>query len=166
MRIRTYRQEDRDILKEITATCFGRDTSIDYTIEQVLGRVSGKDWAWHKKRHIDRDIAANPPGIFVAEADGDPVGFITTCVDKQARTGFIPNMAVLPNRQGEGIGRDLIEAALQYFRRQKVHLVRIETLDTNPVGQHLYPSCGFKEAARQIHYALSLEDDAATDGSE
>jgi len=26
----------------------------------------------------------------------------------------------------------------------------------NAVGQHLYPSCGFVEAGRQIHYALKL----------
>lgn len=166
MRIRPYRQEDRDILKEITATCFGRDTSIDYTIEQVLGGVTGKEWDWHKKRHIDRDIAANPPGIFVAEVDAGLVGFITTRVDEQASTGYIPNMAVLPDRQGEGIGRALIEAALHYFRQQAIRLVRIETLDTNPVGQHLYPSCGFKEAARQIHYAMSLENDGTTNSSE
>jgi ribosomal protein S18 acetylase RimI-like enzyme len=32
----------------------------------------------------------------------------------------------------------------------------IETMGSNPVGQSLYPSCGFKEVARQIHYAQRL----------
>jgi len=32
----------------------------------------------------------------------------------------------------------------------------IETMVNNPVGQHLYPSYGFVEAGRQIHYAVKL----------
>jgi hypothetical protein len=36
-------------------------------------------------------------------------------------------------------------------------VAKIETLDQNPVGQALYPSLGFKEVARQIHYAMRLD---------
>ena len=43
MRISPYREDNRDILREITATAFGRNTSIDYTIERVLGRVTDKE---------------------------------------------------------------------------------------------------------------------------
>jgi hypothetical protein len=32
----------------------------------------------------------------------------------------------------------------------------IETMESNPVGQHLYPSCGFEEVARQVHDAMKL----------
>ena len=27
---------------------------------------------------------------------------------------------------------------------------------SNAVGQHLYPSCGFEEVGRQVHYAMRL----------
>ena len=33
---------------------------------------------------------------------------------------------------------------------------RIETLACNPIGKYLYPSCGFQEVARQIHYVMPL----------
>jgi hypothetical protein len=33
---------------------------------------------------------------------------------------------------------------------------RIETLEQNPIGQHLYPSLGFQEFARQIHFIKPL----------
>ena len=33
---------------------------------------------------------------------------------------------------------------------------RIETLAHNAVGQHFYPSMGFEEVARQIHYVKPL----------
>ena len=32
----------------------------------------------------------------------------------------------------------------------------IETLDQNGPGQHLFPSCGFVEVARQLHFAMPL----------
>ena len=36
-------------------------------------------------------------------------------------------------------------------------VAKIETLEQNPIGQTLYPSLGFVEVARQIHYALRLD---------
>jgi hypothetical protein len=35
-------------------------------------------------------------------------------------------------------------------------VAKIETLEQNSIGRHLYPSIGFIEVARQIHYALPL----------
>jgi ribosomal protein S18 acetylase RimI-like enzyme len=32
----------------------------------------------------------------------------------------------------------------------------IETMENNAIGQRLYPSFGFEEVGRQIHYALKL----------
>ena len=38
-----------------------------------------------------------------------------------------------------------------------MQVAKIETLEQNPVGQKLYPSLGFVEVARQVHYAMRLE---------
>jgi ribosomal protein S18 acetylase RimI-like enzyme len=46
---------------------------------------------------------------------------------------------------------------LEHFRRNGVECARIETLEQNPIGQHLYPAVGFREVARQIHYAMRLK---------
>ena len=158
MTIRAYQQSDRETLKEITVTCFDGASSIDYNIEKLLGLVDGKDWAWRKKRHIDADIAANPGGILVAEVEGSAIGYITTRVDHETGIGSIPNMAVLPAHRNGGIGRALMDAAIAHLRAEGMQLVRIETLETNPAGKHFYPSCGFKEVARQIHYVLPIDD--------
>jgi len=32
----------------------------------------------------------------------------------------------------------------------------------NPVGQHLYPACGFSELGRQIHYGMRLVPEGAS----
>ena len=62
---------------------------------------------------------------------------------------------------GRGIGRRLIEHALQHFRGAGLTHARIETLEQNPVGQKLYPSLGFREIARQIHYGMRLDENAS-----
>jgi ribosomal protein S18 acetylase RimI-like enzyme len=60
------------------------------------------------------------------------------------------------NAQGRGIGRNLIERAIEYCRGEGMAYVMIETMANNVVGQHLYPSCGFVEVGRQIHYAMKV----------
>ena len=57
----------------------------------------------------------------------------------------------------EGIAIDQsVENALDYFRREGMAFAMIETMENNSVGQHLYPSCGFVETCRQIHFAKKL----------
>ena len=56
--------------------------------------------------------------------------------------------------RGQGLGRRLIEHALAHFRAAGMTIAKIETLEQNAVGRHLYPSVGFVEVARQIHYAM------------
>ena len=155
MVIRSYRPEDRETLKEITARTFA-EVSIDKNIEKGFGLINATDWAWRKRRHIDWDCEAQPDGIFVAEEDGRIIGYITTRLDHETKTGLIPNMAVEREYQGAGIGRRLIETALDFFQAREMGYAKIETLDGNLVGEHLYPSCGFKEVARQIHFFREL----------
>jgi ribosomal protein S18 acetylase RimI-like enzyme len=143
------------VLKEITAVCFD-GVSIDQNIEKRFGPIGGRTWQWRKVRHIDADVEANPDGVFVAEEDGRAVGYITTRIDRGSKIGWIPNMAVLPAYQGHGIGKALMQKALDYFREEGMAFAKIETLDQNPVGTHFYPKVGFVEVARQIHYVMPL----------
>ena len=95
---------------------------------------------------------------FVAELDGQVIGYITTAVSQRTSTGRIPNIGIARGYRGLGLGTRLIEYALASFRRQGLRLARIETLVQNSVGDHLYRKLGFQEIARQIHFAQPLED--------
>lgn len=155
MNIRLYQASDLDELKRITIEGF-EGIAIDQNVERELGAVGKHDWRWRKARHVDEDIEANPEGVFVAEEDGSVLGYISTRLDREAGKGRIPNLAVDKSARGGGIGRKLIEHALEYFRREGMAFAMIETMANNPVGQHLYPSCGFVETGRQIHFAVKL----------
>jgi ribosomal protein S18 acetylase RimI-like enzyme len=158
--IRSYRAADLPRVQEITADTFG-PVSIDRNMEQRLGPFGQGDWRARKTAAIAEDCRVQPDGVFVAEdAAGRVVGYITTRLNLASRIGWIPNLAVDPAHQGKGLGRALIEFAIEFFRESGMEVAKIETLDQNPVGQRLYPSVGFVEVARQIHYAMRLDRQA------
>lgn len=155
MTIRPFQPEDLEELKRITVESFaGR--SFDQLVESHFGILNGHDWRWRKARHIEDDVAANSAGAFVAEGDGRILGYITTQLDRAAGKGRIPNLAVVAEARGLGLGRQLINHALDYFRREGLAYATIETMAGNEVGEHLYPSCGFVEIGRLIQFGAKL----------
>jgi ribosomal protein S18 acetylase RimI-like enzyme len=50
----------------------------------------------------------------------------------------------------------LLEHAMDHFRAARLTHAKIETLAQNAIGNHLYPSLGFIEVARQIHFVAKL----------
>lgn len=154
--IRKFCPDDLETLRRITVASFG-GVALEQVLEQRLGLWDeGRDWQARKADHIDDDCGSNPEGVFVAELDSTIVGYITTRVDRMNQRGRIPNMAVTEAARGMGLGRRLIHHALDYFREEGLKVAQIETMASNAVGQHLYPSCGFQEMDRQVHYAMRL----------
>ena len=153
--IRPFRPEDLEAIKAMTIEGF-KGVSVEHGIDEKFGKIAGQDWRWRKARHVDDDVVAHAAGIFVAESGGEVLGYISTRLDRESGKGRIPNLAVAANARGRGIGRGLIEHALEYFRAEGMALAVIETMASNPIGQSLYPSCGFEEVGRQIHYACRL----------
>ena len=138
------------------------EESIDRNIESTFGTVNGRDWRWRKANHIDDDLKREGAAIFVVQSESKVVGYITTWIDRDGGMGFIPNLAVDVAHRQQGLGRRLIQHALDHFRQLGVSHVRIETLEQNQVGQQLYPSLGFREVARQIHYCLELDEQSCS----
>jgi ribosomal protein S18 acetylase RimI-like enzyme len=166
--IRPFRESDRPTVRELTVAAF-EGVSIDHNIDRRLGPIAGRDWRWRKSRDVDRDIDLFGAELAVAEDEesGAVVGYVTMQCDAETRIGWIHNLVVGDGARGQGLGRRLIEHALRYFRAAGMTVAKIETLEQNAVGRHLYPSVGFVEVARQIHYAMPLTDRPAHEpGSE
>lgn len=154
---RPFRPEDLETLREIMVEAF-HGVSIDHGIEQVHGEINGHDWKWRKGRHLDEDLRRDPDGIIVAESDGQVVGFISVWMDQEAGIGHIPNISIRPAFRGQGIGRTLIQMVMSRFRAAGLTHAKIETLEQNAIGNHLYTDCGFREVARQVHFVASLHE--------
>jgi len=153
--IRPYQPDDLAELKRITVEAF-EGLALDQRIEEQIGVVQKRDWRWRKTRDVEDDVHANPAGIFVALQENRILGYISTRIDREAGKGRIPNLAVVADARGSGLGRQLIEHALNYFRQEGMAFAVIETMAYNEVGNHLYPSCGFVEVGRQVHFARKI----------
>jgi ribosomal protein S18 acetylase RimI-like enzyme len=157
MIIRPFQPADLPTIRQIAVEAFD-GVSIDHGIEKVFGPIKGRNWQWRKGRHIDEDARRAPEGIFVAvdEQTGTILGFVSSWRDDEAGIGFIPNISIAAEHRGKGIGRALLEHVLEDFRRHGLSHARIETLSQNEVGYGLYTSLGFREVARQVHFAMDL----------
>jgi len=152
---RPYRPDDLPTLKAIMVEAFD-GVSIDQGIEQEFGPINGHDWKWRKARHLDQDATRDPEGIIVAEQAGRIVGFVSCWIDREGGMGHVPNISLVPDARGQGLGRQLLERAMERFRAAGMTHAKIETLAQNAVGNHLYSSLGFREVARQIHMVAEL----------
>lgn len=153
--LRPFRPADLPVMQEITLASFP-GVSLDQTIEQKFGEQNGHDWRWRKARHIELETGANPAGAFVAEEDERIVAYITTTLDRANGSGRIANLAVVAELRGRGVGRQLIEHALAWFRTQGLSYALIESMSHNEAGRGLYTSVGFEEIGQLVHYAMKL----------
>ena len=85
-----------------------------------------------------RFLGLQPDGAFVAELDGTPAGTVTTCVF--GPVAWVAMVLVDAALRGRGLGRALMERALDFLDGAGVQSVR---LDATPLGQPLYERLGF-----------------------
>ncbi len=152
---RGMRPDDLPTLTAIMVEAF-EGVSIDQGIEEVFGVIHGHDWKWRKARHLQDDLRRDPDGILVAECADRVVGFVSSWMDLEAGIGHIPNISLIPEFRGQGLGRQLLNRVLERFRGAGLTHAKIETLAQNAVGNHLYQSVGFQEVARQLHFVADL----------
>jgi RimJ/RimL family protein N-acetyltransferase len=85
-------------------------------------------------------ILCAPDGCFVAEWEGKPAGTVTT-TSYGTDVAWIGMMLVHPAQRRQGIGKALMNRALEHLRSQPVCCIK---LDATPAGQPLYEKLGFK----------------------
>jgi GNAT superfamily N-acetyltransferase len=95
---------------------------------------------WNQTRaDWERLLAWEPDGCFVAEEDGAVVGTVTTTT-YGTRLAWVGMMLVDQARRGQGIGRRLLEHALDALDRRGIETV---ALDATPLGRPLYERTSF-----------------------
>lgn len=94
---------------------------------------------------------------YVWEQDGRVVGNVTVSRPTgHAHRWQISNVAVLDKYRGQGIGRRLMEAALDHVTRRGGRTAYLYVRDDNPSAMHLYLGLGFAEVDRSTELKLVL----------
>jgi len=101
-------------------------------------------------------LARDSARALVAESDGAAVGFALAL--RAADQAELVTVAVEPARQGQGIGRRLVEVLLAELRAGGVERVHLEVRASNAAARALYASLGFTESRRRVGYYRDGED--------
>jgi [ribosomal protein S18]-alanine N-acetyltransferase len=105
--------------------------------------------------------ALDHPAIHFACASsgaGDVLGYVVAWF--VADQGEIANLAVAPSGWGAGIGRALLQHALDEGERRGAEAVFLEVRDSNERARRLYESSGFEEIGRRRRYYNKPVEDA------
>ena len=140
MKIRNMRLDDYDNVYALWLSCPGmRLNDLDDSREGIV-----------------KYLARNPDTCFVAEERGEIVGAILTGHD--GRRGYISHTAVSPAHQRQGIGRQLVEAALEALEQEGIHKVCLVAFADNEQGNAFWEKMGFTQRPDLIYRNRALVD--------
>lgn len=95
-----------------------------------------------------------PEGFFVAEADGKVVGYVIA----SSHDGEIVSISVLPEFRRRGIGRRLMEEAMEYLEEKGVRRIELIVGVGNVEAIRFYEGLGFKKVSIIPRYYSDGED--------
>jgi len=100
------------------------------------------------------------PGFLVAEADGGVVGYVVadSVPNHGTPLGHVKDIAVAPDHRGEGVGRTLLESALETLREIGAGSVKLEVRASNDVAISLYRAFDFEHQRTVPNYYGNGED--------
>jgi GNAT superfamily N-acetyltransferase len=112
----------------------------------AAGTDAADGYAWFLGRQLkDNDVV-----IYVAEQDGDVVGYVYAGIEpvswKELRDecGFIHDVVVDERGRRTGTATALIEKAVAWLRARGMPRVILWTADTNAAAQQLFAKLGFR----------------------
>jgi GNAT superfamily N-acetyltransferase len=108
------------------------------TLPDLAWIADGEPMSEEAHRHL---IAQG--SCWVAEEGGKPIGFLAA--ERAGPELHIVELSVLPDRQGQGIGRALIEAALARAHNDGLTAVTLTTFRDVPWNAPFYARIGFGE---------------------
>jgi ribosomal-protein-alanine N-acetyltransferase len=95
--------------------------------------------------------------LLVAEIDDELIGYSVTWF--VADKGELGDIAVLPERRGEGIGRILLRESIAVAVSRGTRSLYLEVRESNDVARSLYSKVGFEVVeVRKQYYSEPVED--------
>ena len=110
------------------------------------------------RRSFQRFLRPGTHEIIVAQVNGTIVGYVLVLYRTGTSLSRLYSIAVLPECQGKGIARQLVQASEHAARERHCALMRLEVNVNNEGAIHLYSSLGYRQ--------IGQIDDYYDDGSD
>lgn len=141
MNIRTMQISDYDEVYALWMSCAG------------MGLNNLDD----SKEGIDRFLKRNPNTCFVAEIENKVIGVIMAGND--GRRGYIYHTAVNPQYRKQGIGHQLVDAAIQTLKQQcAINKVALVVFAHNETGNDFWEKQGFTAREDLVYRNRSIKE--------
>jgi len=114
--------------------------------------VTRENWLSETRISFEAFFAHDPHGCFVAEEGGERIGMIVaTAYDT---CGFLGELIVLPERRGQGIGRQLMKHAIGYLQHKGLQSIY---LDGDTPAVPLYERLGFHIVCKSLRFLGQID---------
>ncbi len=113
------------------------------TVEEIVG-------SWFAPENVVADVNRGERPFFVAERDGDVVGFVIgVSDDEQDATFHLYRIYVHPDHWDAGVGTRLLERFEDELREQGVREIRLSVIEPNEPAIAFYESRGFERVGEE-----------------
>ena len=125
----------------------------------AIAALDAATWSFDVTPSPRSSVPSSIDGMLVAEDGGEIVGYVAvgraTRLESNRHVADIRGLAVAPDHQGRGLGRALVQAALDAARERGARKVTLRVLAPNTAARALYESCGFVvEGVRREEFLL------------
>jgi len=148
-----FRKRDFAELAALTHAYFTELMRFDDSIAFAEG------WEAHYRQIMEGAMAS--PHFFVrgARVKGQTAGFIMfgyreELMWRKKRRGYLSNIYVIPSERRKGLGRFMVEGALQTLRQLDVDVAELDVYNNNDAGGLFWKSLGFEPFKERLRIDL------------
>ncbi|XMB86084.1 GNAT family N-acetyltransferase [Mycoplasmatota bacterium WC44] len=105
---------------------------------------------------IEKFLKRNPTTNYIAQVENDIIGVILCGHD--GRRGYIYHTAVDSYYRGEGIGKKLVNTALEALKKEGINKAALVVFNSNDLGNKFWQSLGFDKRDDLIYRNLSINE--------
>jgi diamine N-acetyltransferase len=145
---------DAKLLSELGAKTFYDTFAKDNTPENIATYLKASFSPEIQFREL-----SSPENIFlIVESQNIPIGFVQLILDskqesiKGTKSLEIRRIYALQDYIGKGVGKTLMEAAIQVARQRGCDSIWLGVWEQNPKAIHFYQTWGFKKVGTHIFY--------------
>ena len=144
--MRPFASDDLDAVLDLSIRAW---EPVFSSLEQVLGAEiflrMHPDWRADQRQAVEEACRSEEESVWVAETEGEVVGFMGIRTDDEARLGEVYIIAVDPAHQGSGVGTALTQLALDELADAGMTVAMVETGGDpgHSPARDLYEQSGF-----------------------
>lgn len=108
------------------------------------------------KEGIEKYLNRNPETCIVAVVENEIVGVILSGHD--GRRGYIYHTSVKETSRKNGVGKALVNAAMEVLKAEGINKVALVAFNTNELGNSFWEAQGFEERKDLVYRNKSLNN--------